>query len=155
MSKINKDVVTKFEAMEKALENLDGKVMEVGSSMHKVFIVMKMLETQVGQLAGRPMGSKGEYPRQPQGPKTAKATQTHSGVMENHTKETTKIMTEATKFEVPSHYMKEVVASVKTKRQSQAVKTKNMTKPKNKPVPKMVRKWVPKIATPATSVDPK
>jgi hypothetical protein len=26
------------------------------------------------------------------------------------------------------------------------VKTKNMTKPKNKPVPKMVRKWVPKIA---------
>jgi hypothetical protein len=155
MSKINKDVVTKFEAMEKALENLDGKVMEVGSSMHKVFIVMKMLETQVGQLAGRPMGSKGEYPRQPQGPKTAKATQTHSGVMENHTKETTKIMTEATKFEVPSHYMKEVVASVKTKRQSQAVKTKNMTKPKNKPVPKMVRKWVPKIATPAQSVDPK
>jgi hypothetical protein len=155
MSKINKDVVTKFEAMEKALENLDGKVMEVGSSMHKVFIVMKMLETQVGQLAGRPMGSKGEYPRQPQGPKTAKATQTHSGVMENHTKETTKIMTEATKFEVPSHYMKEVVASVKTKRQSQAVKTKNMTKPKNKPVPKMVRKWVPKIATPARSVDPK
>jgi hypothetical protein len=33
------------------------------------------------------------------------------------------------------------------------VKTKNMTKPKNKPVPKMVRKWVPKIATPAKSVD--
>jgi hypothetical protein len=44
--------------------------------------------------------------------------------------------------------MKEVVASVKTKGQSQPVKTKNMTKPKNKPVPKMVRKWVPKIATP-------
>jgi hypothetical protein len=31
--------------------------------------------------------------------------------------------------------MKEVVASVKTKRQSQLVKTKNMTKPKNKAVP--------------------
>jgi hypothetical protein len=30
-----------------------------------------------------------------------------------------------------------------------------MTKPKNKPVPKMVRKWVPKIATPTKSVDPK
>jgi hypothetical protein len=49
--------------------------------------------------------------------------------------------------------MKEVVASVKTKGQSQPVKTKNMTNPKNKPMPKMVRKWVPKIATPAKSVD--
>jgi hypothetical protein len=28
-----------------------------------------------------------------------------------------------------------------------------MTKPEDKPVPKMVRKWVPKIATPAKSVD--
>jgi hypothetical protein len=57
---------------------------------------------------------------------------------------------------MPSHYMKEVVASVKTKRQSQPVKTKKkLTKPKKKPVPKMVQKWVPKIATPAKSVDPK
>jgi hypothetical protein len=113
--------------------------------------MMKMLETQVGQLVGRPMGSKGEYPRQPQGPETAKATQTHLGVMEDHNKETTKITTEGPKFEMSSHYMKEVVASDKTKGQSQPVKTKNM----NKPVPKMVRKWVPKIATPAKSVDPK
>jgi uncharacterized membrane protein YkoI len=30
-AKINKDVITKFEAMEKILENLDGKVTEVGS----------------------------------------------------------------------------------------------------------------------------
>jgi hypothetical protein len=51
--------------------------------------------------------------------------------------------------------MKEVVASVKTKGQSQPVTTKKLTKPKKKPVPKMVRKWVPKIATPAKSVDPK
>jgi hypothetical protein len=151
MSEINEDVVTKFEAMEKILENLDGKVMEVGSSIREVFIMMKMLETQVGQLVGRPMGSKGEYPRQPQGPETAKATQTHLGVMEDHNKETTKITTEGPKFEMSSHYMKEVVASDKTKGQSQPVKTKNM----NKPVPKMVRKWVPKIATPAKSVDPK
>jgi hypothetical protein len=55
--------------------------------------------------------------------------------MEDHTKETTKIMTEGPKFEMPSHYMKEVVASVKTKGQSHPVKNKNMTKPKNKPVP--------------------
>jgi hypothetical protein len=122
----------------------------------EVFIVMKMLETQVGQLAGRPMGNKEEYPRQLQGPKTAKATQTHSGEKEDHTKETMKITTEGPEFEMPSHYMKEVVASVKTKRQSQPVKTqKKLTKPKKKPVPKMVRKWVPKIATSAKRVDPK
>jgi hypothetical protein len=101
------------------------------------------------------MGSEGRLSVQSQGPEKAKATQTHSGEMEDHTKETTKITTEGPEFEMPSHYMKEVVASVKTKGQSQPVKTKNMTKPKNKPVPKMVRKWVPKIATPAKSVDPK
>jgi hypothetical protein len=152
-AKIDKDVVTKFEAMEKILENLDGKVTEVGSSIREVFIVMKMLETRVGQLARHPMGNKGEFP--PQGPETAKTTQTHSGEMEDHTKETMRIMTEGPKFEMPSHYLKEVVASVKTKGQSQPVKTKKMTKPKNKPVPKMVRKWVAKIVMPAKSVDPK
>jgi hypothetical protein len=51
--------------------------------------------------------------------------------------------------------VKEVVASVKTKEQKPSVKTKKMTKSENKPTPKMVRKWVPKIATPAKSVDPK
>jgi hypothetical protein len=30
-----------------------------------------------------------------------------------------------------------------------------MTKPEDKPGPKMVRKWVPKIATPAKSIDSK
>jgi hypothetical protein len=40
--------------------------------------------------------------------------------------------------------IKEVVASVKTKEQKPPVKTKKMTKPENKPVPKMVRKCVPK-----------
>jgi hypothetical protein len=154
-AKINMDVVTKFEAMKKILENLDGKVTEVGSSVREVFIVMKMLERQVGQLVRRPMGNKGEFSRQPQGPETAKATQTHLGVREDHTKKTTKITTEGPEFEMSSHYMKGVVASVKTKEESQPVKTKKMTKPESKPVPKMVRKWVPKIATPAKSVDPK
>jgi hypothetical protein len=154
MSKVNKDVVTKFETMKIILENLDGKVTEVGSSIREVFIVVKMLETQVGQLVGRPMGNKGEFPRQSQGLEKAKATQTHSGEMKGHTNETMKITTEGLEFEMPRHYMKEVVASVKTKGQCQPVKTKNMTKPKNKPVPKMVRKWVPEIATPAKSVDP-
>jgi hypothetical protein len=49
--------------------------------------------------------------------------------------------------------IKEVAASVKTKEQKPPMKTKKMTKPKNKPAPKMVRKWVPKNATPAKSVD--
>jgi hypothetical protein len=56
-AEINKDVVTKFEAMEKILKNLDDKVTGVGSSIREV---MKTLETQVGQLAGRPMGNKEE-----------------------------------------------------------------------------------------------
>jgi hypothetical protein len=152
---VQEDAVTKFNAMEKILKNLYGKVTKVGSSICEEFIVMKMLEMQVGQLVGRPMGNKEEYPRQLQGPKTAKATQTHSGEMKDHTKETMKITTEGPEFEMPSHYMKEVVASVKSKGQCQPVKTKNMTKPKHKPVPKMVRKWVPKIAMPTKSVDPK
>jgi hypothetical protein len=45
--------------------------------------------------------------------------------------------------------IKEGVAAVKTKEEKPPVKTKKMTKPEDKPVPKMVRKWVPKIATPA------
>jgi hypothetical protein len=154
-AKINKDVVTKFETMEKILENLDGKVMEVGSSIREVLIMLKMLETQVGQLVGCPMGGKGRLSAQSQDPEKAKATQTHSGEMKDHSKETTKITTEGPEFEISIHYMKGVVASVKTKGQSQPVKTKNMTKPKNKQMPKTVRKWVPKIAMPAKSVDPK
>jgi hypothetical protein len=47
--------------------------------------------------------------------------------------------------------IKEVVASVKIKEQKPPVKTEKMTKPENKPAPKMVQKWVPKIATPAKS----
>jgi hypothetical protein len=104
--KINKDTVTKFEAMEKILENLDGKVTEVGNPICEVFIVMKTLETQVGGLVGHPMGNKGVFPRQSQGPEKAKATQTHSGAMEDHTKETAKITTEGPEFEMSSHYMK-------------------------------------------------
>jgi hypothetical protein len=42
-AKINKDVVTKFKAMDKILENIDGKVTEVGSPIHQVLNMMKML----------------------------------------------------------------------------------------------------------------
>jgi hypothetical protein len=41
--------------------------------------MMKMLETQVGQLAGRLSANEGKLPGQPKGPKTAKAIQTRSG----------------------------------------------------------------------------
>jgi hypothetical protein len=51
--------------------------------------------------------------------------------------------------------IKEIVASVKTKEEKPPVNTKKMTKTEDKLVPKMVQKWVPKIATPAKSVDPK
>jgi hypothetical protein len=53
----------------------------------------KMLETQVGQLVGCPMDRKWRLSGQPQGPETAKDTQTHAGEMEDHTKETMKITT--------------------------------------------------------------
>jgi hypothetical protein len=43
--------------------------------------------------------------------------------MNDHTKETTKITTKGPEIEKLSPYMKEVVASVKTKGQSQLVKT--------------------------------
>jgi hypothetical protein len=50
--------------------------------------------------------------------------------------------------------VKEDVAFGKTKEEKPPVKTKKMTKPEDKPMPKTVRKWVPKIATPAKNVDP-
>jgi hypothetical protein len=51
-AKINRDIVTKFKAINKVLENIDNNVTEVGSSNHQVLNMMKMLETQVGQLVG-------------------------------------------------------------------------------------------------------
>ena len=61
-SKINKDTVTKFKAMDKILENLDGKVTEVGSSNLQVLNMMKMLEIQVAQLARRLSSNEGKLP---------------------------------------------------------------------------------------------
>jgi hypothetical protein len=78
-AKINKDTVTKFKAIDKVLENIDSKVTEVGSSNHQVLNMMKMLEMQVGQLAGHLSANEGKLPGQPQGPEMAKAIQTRSG----------------------------------------------------------------------------
>jgi hypothetical protein len=41
--------------------------------------MMKMLETQVGQLVGRRSANEGKLPGQPKGPETEKAIQTRSG----------------------------------------------------------------------------
>jgi hypothetical protein len=78
-SNINKDIVTKFKAIDMVLENIDSKVTEVGSSNHQVLNMMKMLETQVGQLVGRLSTNEGKLSGQPKGPETAKAIQTRSG----------------------------------------------------------------------------
>jgi hypothetical protein len=78
-AKINKDTVTKFKTIDKVLENIDSKVTEVGSSNHQVLNMMKMLETQVGKLAGRLTNDEGKLPGQPKSPESAKAIQTRSG----------------------------------------------------------------------------
>jgi hypothetical protein len=78
-AKINKDTVTKFKAIDKVLEKIDSKVTEVESSNHQVLNMMKMLETQVGQLVGRLFANEGKLPGKPIGPETTKDTQTRSG----------------------------------------------------------------------------
>jgi hypothetical protein len=78
-TKINKETVTEFKAIDKVLENIDSMVTEVGSSNHQMLNMMKMLETQVGQLVGRLTNNEGKLPGQPKGPESAKAIQTHLG----------------------------------------------------------------------------
>jgi hypothetical protein len=120
-AKINKDTVTKFKAIDNMLENIDSKVTEVGSSNNQVLNMMKMLETQVGQLDGRQSANEGKLLGQPQGPEMTKAIQTRSGKetkdpecsagarkpklsaeMEEFAKEeVTEIITEEPEFEMP------------------------------------------------------
>jgi hypothetical protein len=64
-AKINKDTITKFKTIDKVLKNIDSKVTEVKSSNHQVLNMMKMLETQVGQLTGRLSANGGKLPKQP------------------------------------------------------------------------------------------
>jgi hypothetical protein len=71
-AKINKDTVAKFKTIDKVLENIDSKVTKVGSSNHQVLNMMKMLETQVGQLARRLTNDEGKLPGQPKSPKSAR-----------------------------------------------------------------------------------
>jgi hypothetical protein len=125
-AKINKDTVTKFKAIDKLLENIDSKVTQVGSSNHQVLNMMKMLETQVGQNAGRLTTNEGKIPGQPNGPETAKAIQTCPGketedpecstgvrkpkpsaeAEEFAKEEVTEIVAEEPEFEMPGEDMK-------------------------------------------------
>jgi hypothetical protein len=125
-AKINKDTVTKFNAIDNVFKNIDSKVTEVGCSNHQVLNMMKMLEMQVGQLAGRLTTNEGKLLGQPKGPEIAKAIQTRSGketegpersagarkpkpsaeVEEFAKEEVTEIVTEEPKFEMPEEDMK-------------------------------------------------
>jgi hypothetical protein len=120
-AKINKDTFTKFKAIDKVLENIDSKVMEVGCSNHQVLNMIKMLETQVGQLAGRLTNNEGKLLGQPKDLESAKSIQTRSGketedpersvgsrkpkpsaeVEEFAKEEVTGIVTEEPEFEMP------------------------------------------------------
>jgi hypothetical protein len=79
-----------------------------------VLNMMKMLETQVGQLVRRLTTNEGKLPGQPKGPETAKAIQTHSEgstgarkpkpsaeAEEFAKEEVTEIVTEEPEFEMP------------------------------------------------------
>jgi hypothetical protein len=68
-----------FKTIDKVLENIDSKVTEVGSPNHQVLNMMKMLETQVGQVVECLSANEEKLPGQPQGLEMAKAIQTHSG----------------------------------------------------------------------------
>jgi hypothetical protein len=120
-AKINKDTITKLKDIDKVLENIDSKVTEVRSSNHQVLNMMKMLDTQVGQLAGHLTTNEGKLLRRPKGPKSAKAIQTRSrketedpecsaGARkpkpstkgeESSKEEVTEIVTEEPEFEIP------------------------------------------------------
>jgi hypothetical protein len=131
-AKINKDTVTKFNAIDKVLENIDSKVMEVESSNHQVLNMMKMLETQVGQLARCLTNNKGKLSGQPKDPELVKAIQTHSGketedperfagarkpkpsaeAKEFAKEEVTGIITEEPEFEMPGEDMNTTQATL-------------------------------------------
>jgi hypothetical protein len=103
------------------LENIDSKVTEVGSSNNEVLNMMKMLETHVGQLAGRLTANEGKLPGEPKGPESTKAIETRSGketedlehsagsrkpkpsaeAEEFSKEEVTEIVTEEPEFEMP------------------------------------------------------
>jgi hypothetical protein len=116
-TKINKDTITKFKAIDKVLENIDSKVTEVGSSNHQVLNMMKILETQVGQLVGRLTSNEGKLPGQPKGPESgqtssrketedpersagARKPKPSSEVEEFAKEEVTEIITEGPEFEM-------------------------------------------------------
>ncbi|WVZ83061.1 hypothetical protein U9M48_030244 [Paspalum notatum var. saurae] len=79
-AKINKDTHSKFKAMDKVLENIDGKITTVGSSNQQLMGMMKILENQLSQLAKHFLNkNEGKLPGQPQPKESLKAVTTRSG----------------------------------------------------------------------------
>ncbi|WVZ85404.1 hypothetical protein U9M48_032340 [Paspalum notatum var. saurae] len=62
-AKINKDTHSKFKAVDKVLESIDGKITTVGSSNQQLMGMMKILENQLSQLAEHlPNKNEGKLP---------------------------------------------------------------------------------------------
>ncbi|WVZ80178.1 hypothetical protein U9M48_027675 [Paspalum notatum var. saurae] len=79
-AKINKDTHSKFKAVDKVLESIDGKITTVGSSNQQLMGMMKILENQLSQLAEHlPNKNEGKLPGQPQSKESLKAVTTRSG----------------------------------------------------------------------------
>ncbi|WVZ52658.1 hypothetical protein U9M48_003697 [Paspalum notatum var. saurae] len=78
-AKINKDTYSKFKAMDKVLENIDGRITTVGSSNQQLMGMMKILENQLSQLAEHlPNKNEGKLPGQPQPKESLKGVTTRS-----------------------------------------------------------------------------
>lgn len=77
-AKINKDTHSKFKAMDKVLENIDGKITTVGSSNQQFMGMMKILENQLSQLAEH-LPNRNESCRVNQSKESLKAISTRSG----------------------------------------------------------------------------
>ena len=91
-AKINKDTHSKFKAVDKVLESIDGKITTVGSSNQQLMGMMKILENQLSQLAEHlPNKNEGKLPGQPQSKESLKAVTTRSGRETRDPELTTKI----------------------------------------------------------------
>ncbi|WVZ98010.1 hypothetical protein U9M48_043503 [Paspalum notatum var. saurae] len=78
-AKINKDTHSKFKAMDKVPENIDGKITTVGSSNQQLMGMMKILGNQPSQIVEHlPNKNEGKLPGQPQSKESLKAVTTRS-----------------------------------------------------------------------------
>ena len=60
--KINKDNQAKFKEIDRVLERINDKVIEIGSSNEQILKHTKIMEQQMGQLSQAIQGNKGAIP---------------------------------------------------------------------------------------------